>query len=101
MGKIESELMNLINLGRIKEDTTLQVSAEEALASLYADDGTPGLGSFLWKEYVIPNLHIARSRAHYHMQTNRVINFAYFMTIRRKCKVLYCRKKERIPKTCH
>lgn len=101
MEKIESELMNLINLGRIKEDTTLQVSADEALVALNNDDGTPGLGSFLWEEYVIPNLHIARSRAQYHMQTDRVINFAYFMTIRRKCKVLCCRKKERFPNMSH
>lgn len=86
METIESELMNLINLGRIKEDTTLQVSADEALVALNNDDGTPGLGPFLWEEYVIPNLRIARSRAQYHMQTDRVVNFINIMTLRRKAK---------------
>lgn len=82
MSKLEKELNDLIRLGKKTGDMKLKNCARKALFGLMSDDGTPGLGYYLWKEEIRPNLNVARERARYLLQTKRVVHFASILSKR-------------------
>lgn len=77
---LEKELENLIRIGKRTGDMKLRNHAREALFALMSDDGTPGLGNFLWKEYIRPNLKKARAMALYYKRTDNVVCFSNIMS---------------------
>lgn len=83
MSKLEKEIISLIKLGKRTGDMKLRNHAQKALRGLNGDDGTYGLGEYLWVNEVQPNLAIARKRAEYHHQTKSVINTARILAKRR------------------
>ena len=89
MGKIQKEIEGLIKLGKQTGDMKLRNSAQAALFGLMADDGTPGLGLYLWENEVLPNLEKAQKRADYIHQTQCVVNTAKILSTRHyssKCR---------------
>lgn len=82
MGKMEKEINALIRLGKKTGDMKLRNSAQKALYALQADDGTYGLGGYLWENSVYPNLIIARERARYHSQALAVVNVTKALSYR-------------------
>lgn len=82
MSKLEKELNDLIRLGKKTGNMKLKNYARKALFGLMSDDGTQGLGDYLWKEEIRPNLIVAREIARYVQQNKSVVNFASILSKR-------------------
>lgn len=89
IGRTEKELIDLIRLGKRTGDMKLRNMARAALFALQSDDGTPGLGYYLWENYVTPNLLNARKRARwlvrYRKERDAVVNTARALSRKRIC----------------
>lgn len=85
--EVKSEIISLIRMGKKTGDMKLKNLARNALFALESDDGTPGLGFYLWKHEVLPNLREARVRAKYIKQTMNAINVAIILGNRRRSLV--------------
>lgn len=84
MSKTEKECKNLIELGQKEGNMQLVEYAENAFYALQSDDGTPGLGDYLWEREIIPNLKKARKIASYINQTRNVVNTTRILAKRHK-----------------
>lgn len=65
LSKVEFELLLMRAFAKKHKKQTLLMHCNEALNNLTQDDGTPGLGQYLWDNYVLPNLKKAREEYSY------------------------------------
>lgn len=70
--KLEEELKKY----KVTDDKKLMILVEEIESGLNSDDGTPGLGDYLWDTIILPKYKEAKERYIYVLQTNAAINIA-------------------------
>lgn len=59
MTKIEREILEMDAFAKKTKNKKLRLLCKE-MKQYLADDGTPGLGQYLWDNYIVPNIKPAR-----------------------------------------